>query len=156
GGADAFLARFGPAGDRQWVHELGTTANDYGNGVVLDVAGNAFMAGTTFGEIVIGPGGVDPILAVLAKCSVPAPTNLAIASPIGRPAGSLSLSWDAAPGASSYNVLRGAAGMPITQLTTVSGPSFTDTALANGTRYFYRVEGVGSDGCMSDDSATAS
>ncbi len=59
--------------------------------------------------------------------------------------GGAALSWQAAPTATSYNIYRsttpnGEGTVPIA--TGVTGTTFTDTGLVNGTPYYYRVTGV--------------
>jgi fibronectin type 3 domain-containing protein len=72
----------------------------------------------------------------------PAPTGL-VASPCS---GSVSLSWNAAAGATSYRVKRGSAsGGPYTLAGSPTSTSFTD-AVANGSTYFYVVSAVNSSG----------
>ncbi len=70
-----------------------------------------------------------------------APTGLTV-----TPGNNLTfLSWAAAPGATGYNVYRasvsGGTGFPsgYTLLATVSGTTYTDTTVANGTVYYYVV-----------------
>ncbi len=59
----------------------------------------------------------------------------------------VALSWEAVPGAANYNVKRGlASGGPYTTLATVSSPTYSDTAVTNGTTYYYVVTGVNSKG----------
>jgi fibronectin type 3 domain-containing protein len=74
-----------------------------------------------------------------------APTGLA--ATVGN--GTVTLTWNAAGGATSYAVKRGtASGGPYTFVGTVgaSPTSFTDTGLANGTTYYYVVSGSNSAG----------
>jgi fibronectin type 3 domain-containing protein len=72
------------------------------------------------------------------------------------------LSWTASSGASSYNVYRGisAGGEGATPIKVgVTAPSFTDTGLTNGTKYFYEVAAVnagGTSGFSKEASATPS
>jgi fibronectin type 3 domain-containing protein len=57
----------------------------------------------------------------------------------------VSLSWSPAPGAVSYNVYRGTSSGgegPTPIATGVTGTSFTDTGLTDGTTYFYQVTSV--------------
>ncbi len=61
--------------------------------------------------------------------------------------GSVSLSWTAASGATSYNIYRGTSsnGESSTPIATgVTGTSFTDSGLMDGTTYYYEVTAVNS------------
>jgi len=72
-----------------------------------------------------------------------APTNLT-ATPGDT---QVSLTWSASSGATSYNVKRsGTSGGPYTQIAASTSTSFTDTALTNGTTYYYVVSAVNSTG----------
>ena len=72
-----------------------------------------------------------------------APTNLA-ATPGDT---QVSLTWSASSGATSYNVKRsGTSGGPYTQIAASTSTSYTDTALTNGTTYYYVVSAVNSAG----------
>jgi large repetitive protein len=51
GAYDAYIAKYSTTGARVWVHRLGTPENDYGYGIALDQAGNAYMTGDTQGSI---------------------------------------------------------------------------------------------------------
>ncbi len=51
GAYDAFIAKYSAGGTRIWVHRLGGPYSDYGNGIALDNADNAYVAGTTEGMI---------------------------------------------------------------------------------------------------------
>jgi titin len=74
----------------------------------------------------------------------PAPTGLA-ASPSNA---SVTLSWAASAGATSYNVKRSTAsgGPYATVATGVTATSYTNTGLANGTTYYYVVSAVNANG----------
>jgi fibronectin type 3 domain-containing protein len=66
----------------------------------------------------------------------PAPTGLAATAGNTQ----VALSWNAASGATSYNVKRSTtSGSGYALVTTVTGTSYTDTGLANGTTYYYVV-----------------
>jgi fibronectin type 3 domain-containing protein len=55
----------------------------------------------------------------------------------------VSLTWSASIGATSYNVKRsGTSGGPYTQIAASISTSYTDTALTNGTTYFYVVSAI--------------
>jgi len=69
--------------------------------------------------------------------------------------GSVTLQWNAFPGATSYDVKRSTNGGPYTLVANVTGTSFTDTKLANGTTYSYVVS-MNSGGAASPDSAPVS
>jgi carbohydrate binding protein with CBM6 domain len=59
----------------------------------------------------------------------------------------VSLSWPAVGGAQSYAVSRGAAPNAETALTSViGGTSYVDTAVTNGTAYYYKVAAVNANG----------
>ncbi|MGH9748004.1 MAG: glycoside hydrolase family 44 protein [Candidatus Acidiferrales bacterium] len=59
----------------------------------------------------------------------------------------VSLTWNATAGATSYHVKRSTtSGGPYTQVSAPTSASFTDTGLANGTKYFYVVSAVNSAG----------
>jgi fibronectin type 3 domain-containing protein len=95
-------------------------------------------------------------LVVTANGSSSAPTNFTYAPP-GVPTGlvatngllaQVGLSWNAVAGATSYNLKRyTASGGPYySLLVNLTGTSYLDTGLTNGTAYFYVVSAVGSDG----------
>ena len=71
---------------------------------------------------------------------------------------SVGLTWAASSGATSYSVYRGttAGGEGTTPIASVSTPSYNDTGLTNGTRYYYKVRAtnsVGTSGLSSEVSA---
>ncbi|HZM80550.1 MAG TPA: fibronectin type III domain-containing protein [Candidatus Limnocylindrales bacterium] len=75
--------------------------------------------------------------------------------------GTVGLSWAASSGATSYSVYRGtsAGGEGTTAIATVTGTSFTNTGLTNGTRYYYKVRATnaaGSSGLSAEVSAVPS
>ena len=61
GGTDVFVAKFDADGTRLWAHQLGSTQNDTSNGIAVDASGNAFVVGTTFGQLPLQapPGGTS-------------------------------------------------------------------------------------------------
>jgi fibronectin type 3 domain-containing protein len=66
----------------------------------------------------------------------PSPTGLAATAGDA----SISLSWDVAPGATGYAVKRSTAtGGPYTVIANLTGTSFLNAGLSNGTRYYYVV-----------------
>lgn len=74
--------------------------------------------------------------------------------------GQVALAWDAADGADTYNIYRGAAtgGEGVTPIQTgVTVTSYTDSTVTNGTEYFYKVSAVnevGESARSNEDSAT--
>ncbi len=72
-----------------------------------------------------------------------APTNLAATAGDTQ----VSLTWSASSGATSYNVKRSLiSGGPYTQIAASTSTSYTDTALTNGTTYYYVVSAINSAG----------
>src|SRR5262249_22785431 len=62
---------------------------------------------------------------------------------------SVTLSWTASTGAAGYNVYRGTrtGGEGVTRIaSSITATLYTDTAIANGTTYYYRVTAVNSAG----------
>jgi fibronectin type 3 domain-containing protein len=71
------------------------------------------------------------------------PTNLAVTSTSGQ----ANLTWTGSAGATTYNVKRGTSrGGPYMQQAQVSGTSFRDTSVADGTTYYYVVTAVNTTG----------
>ena len=72
-----------------------------------------------------------------------APTGLAAIAGDAQ----VSLSWNASSGATSYHVKRGSTtGGPYTQIAAPTAASFMDTALTNGTTYYYVVSAINAHG----------
>ena len=88
----------------------------------------------------------------------PAPANLTATAGSGQ----IALSWSSSSGATSYNVYRGTSsggesGTPIAS--GLTGTSYTDTSVSNGTTYYYEVaavDGGGTSGMSNQASATPS
>ena len=96
--------------------------------------------------IALDPGAVFRELIVkgvpAAETAVPAAPPTLTANPGNQ---GVSLSWSAAPGAASYNVYRGTTpgGESATPVATnITGTTYNDTGLTNGTTYYYVVKGV--------------
>jgi hypothetical protein len=69
GSADAFVAKYSPAGDLLWIHQLGGADYDAADAVSADPSGNVFIAGASGGFLVGGPGVVVPGTPFVAKYS---------------------------------------------------------------------------------------
>ena len=51
GRSDVFVAKYDAQGARLWIRQFGTAEDDEGHGVVLDAAGNSYVAGYTEGDL---------------------------------------------------------------------------------------------------------
>jgi len=86
-----------------------------------------------------------------------APTNVQVTAQDAA----VTLTWDGRSAASGYNVYRGtsagvgASGTPVNGASPIGQLTFTDSAVENGTRYYYRVTAVG-EGGESEPSAEVS
>ncbi len=56
GGYDAFLLKYDFSGNLQWATQIGSTGNDFADGLTLDAADNAYLAGETNNQL---PGAVQ-------------------------------------------------------------------------------------------------
>jgi hypothetical protein len=64
GGDDAFVARYDPDGNRVWVRQLGSSADDSANDISADGSGHVSVAGHTGGSLAgANAGGFDAFLA---------------------------------------------------------------------------------------------
>ncbi len=57
GNVDAFLAKLDASGNQLWLKQFGTAAGDIAYDVALDSAGNAYLVGTTEGDLVTNSAG---------------------------------------------------------------------------------------------------
>ena len=51
GAADVFLTKYTPNGTKLWTQQWGTTSHDYGTSVSIDGIGNAYVVGSTGGDL---------------------------------------------------------------------------------------------------------
>ena len=124
--------------------------------VPVSAIGNPVEAYVMFQVLTSGwVGTADPH--VITYWGVPsAPTSLTATAGSGQ----VSLNWTASPGASSYNIYRGTSsgGESSTAVATgVTGTSYNNTGLTNGTKYYYKItasNGSGTSGYSSEASAT--
>ena len=97
--------------------------------ITAQYAGNANNAASTSAVLSIGINSVVPAV----------PSQLSATPLIGW----IGLTWSASNGATSYQVKRSlTSGGPYTTIGTISGTSYTDTAVVNGTFYEYVVSAV--------------
>ncbi len=106
----------------------------------LRVPRNLTSCGTLDVALTIDGKAANKVQVAVSALSLNAPTGLAAAAG----ANEATLSWNAVGGAANYKVKRAtASGGPFTTIATVSRPAHTDTALTNGTTYFYAVSANG-------------
>ncbi|HLP78726.1 MAG TPA: cellulase family glycosylhydrolase, partial [Candidatus Paceibacterota bacterium] len=94
------------------------------------------------------------VVTALTGGTAPPPPNGAPYAPSGLTAiggnGQVTLSWNAASGATSYNLYRatqsGGGSKTAPVVTGITGASYTDVNLNSGTTYYYQVVGVNSSG----------
>lgn len=90
----------------------------------------------------IGPNGTSGLSEeVSARPQVAAPTEAPANLTLTVGNGKVTLNWDAVAGATSYRVYRGTAtnAQSATAVGSPTSPTFANTGLTNGTRYFYKV-----------------
>ena len=51
GKEDIILVKYNSSGTKQWTRQLGTTGNDYGQGVTTDTSDNIYVTGFTNGDL---------------------------------------------------------------------------------------------------------
>ncbi|MCI0491519.1 MAG: SBBP repeat-containing protein, partial [Planctomycetes bacterium] len=76
GGGDAFVAKYDAAGALKWTEQLGSTVDDYSQGVSADGLGNVYISGYTLGSL--GGPNAGSCDAFVAKYSVPEPASLGL------------------------------------------------------------------------------
>ena len=63
-GAEAYIVKFSSTGTRLWERHLGTPDNEFGMSLAVDSLGNAYVGGSTTGDLVGGgKHGYDPFVA---------------------------------------------------------------------------------------------
>ena len=116
------------------------------------VSGTPTVTGTITATIAasnaVGTGSASLIIGILPP-PPPVPTSLAAISGSSQ----ISLSWKASTGAASYNLKRSlTSGTGFVNIANVTGTSVVDTAVTNGTLYYYVVTAVGSSASESANS----
>ena len=51
GAYDVFLGKYDTAGNEVWMSQIGTSGADYGSAVAVDLAGNTYVSGKTYGDL---------------------------------------------------------------------------------------------------------
>lgn len=134
--------------------------------IAANVSGTSYsntglINGTTYYYVVTATNAVGESVNSATATATPVAGVTAPAAPTALTAtagnAQVSLTWTASTGATSYDVKRAlsASGPFTTIATNVSGTSYTNTALTNGTTYHYVVSAVNAAG-QSADSAVAS
>ena len=79
-----------------------------------------------------------------AKATVVKPSATPSGLTVTKPgSSSIALSWTALSGTSEYTIQRSANGKDFSQIGKASGTFYTDTAVATGTSYYYRIQANG-------------
>ena len=48
---DLFVVKYNASGTKQWTNQLGSSSDDYANGIVTDSSGSVYVTGTTYGGL---------------------------------------------------------------------------------------------------------
>jgi len=107
----------------------------------------AFKTVAKYDNIVVSDASSEP-----TPTAPSAPTGLAATAGDGQ----VSLTWNAANGASSYNVKRStSSGGAYAAIGSVASPGFTDASVTNGTTYYYVVSAVNAVGESANSAAVS-
>lgn len=112
--------------------------------------------GTTYAYLVraANKGGVGPASVVVSGTPLAAPTGVTAQ----RGDTQVTVSWQAVPGAASYTLYRSTTWTNESfaeAATGITAPTFVDTGLINGTKYYYRVRAVAPFGISSQSSTVS-
>jgi len=154
-----------------WNAAIGATSYNVLRGTTSGGEGTTSVAypiptGTTYNDqnVTAGVTYYYTITAAIASYQS-VPTNEASCTPVAQPGppgnfvatpgnAVVNLSWTAPSGAVNYTIKRATTGTPVLYQT-VTGTSFSDTAVTNGTAYTYQVNSVNSVGGISYNSVGA-
>ena len=72
GGADIVVVKYDSSGTKQWAYQYGTSSDDFGEGIVVDSAGNLYVTGYTSGNFYgnVNAGGSDVFLMKLNSSGI--------------------------------------------------------------------------------------
>ena len=146
GDADAFVAKFTPAGDAlSYSTYLGGSYQEYGFGIAVDQAGSAYATGYTYSTNFptqsayrATPAGSWDTYVTKLRLPLVAPVLTAPASGATGVSVAPTLSWNATPEATSYDVYFGTTNNPPLVTNTTSTSYSPGTLTANAT-YYWRV-----------------
>ena len=51
GNTDLFVVKYSSSGTKQWTKQLGSSSDDYANGIGTDSSGSVYISGTTYGGL---------------------------------------------------------------------------------------------------------
>jgi fibronectin type 3 domain-containing protein len=115
---------------------------------VANYSDTSLTNGTKYFYVVAASNSVGQSANSAEVSATPVPPAPATPTGLAATAGNaqVSLTWNASSGATSYHVKRSTSSGAETQISAPVSNSFTDTGLANGTKYFYVVSAVNSGG----------
>jgi len=130
------------------------TIYTYGQSTSAITTSSESGVGPTFVQTV-PPYSLTTIVMTPGTATAPPPTPAGLA-PIGTANQLVKLGWNTSPGATSYNVLRATtSGGPYTQIGATADVSYSDTAVTNGTTYYYVVSASNAKGTSGNSSQTS-
>ena len=162
GGSTQYYSFTTEGGGSAWTAAT-STYNGSGTAPTLPAANLVHYTALTASSFTLaigapGNGGINgiQIVPVSGGGSAPNPPTGLTATPGNA---QVSLSWTASSGATSYNIYRGTSSgnETTTVVTGVTGTSYTNTGLTNGTMYYYRITATnsyGTSGYSNEASAT--
>jgi fibronectin type 3 domain-containing protein len=146
-GATSYNVYRGTVSDGEALTAIATT-----NSSTTSFVDSGLTSGTTYfyNLVAVNSVGISPDsneVSIAPVASGPPPVPAGVSASAGN--GQVTVSWSASGGATSYNLFRSttAGGEGTTPIVTgVTTTSYTNTGLANGTKYFYKVSAVNGSG----------
>jgi hypothetical protein len=161
GGLDIFLSKYNPAGTRLWTVQLGTSGDDWADGMAVATNGQVYLAGTTTGNLDgnTNQGLDDAFIMKFAPSATLPPAAPTALGATGVTSNAFTANWSAVSGATGYrldvstnsafsNFLSGYNNLDVGNVT-----NRTVTGLSPLTMYYYRVRAYNTNG-TSGNSAT--